>query len=389
VASGATMLRNKRNARHAHAGKADAPTRKALLARRRQRRKRAEQALRKLRADIDWLRGDLHAIDSELVERKLDARTAVFEALMEISLFLEKHGISSGVFHWAVSDADLSRKDTPETIVKERLAEMTRRLRWKRTRPLRRKPTKEKLRELRYDLTWLRNDLVAIEREFESGHWTQRWATLCALELMARFFSRQAVSKPVLARLNSVRKSVRRPREKGRPGRKSDSVLVRQLKGRLAAIARLFMESGFSRDEAADRVSRQTPPEVAIQLSSKGFISPRAVKNYMDRYDCGPGLLKKFEHASERKRFETIFKKRPRRRWREEPRFMRQQVKFLMENTPKRLPEKDAPEKNDQTWHALAGLQGFAVQMYLVATARAEGYSFSPDEFLKRLFLDP
>jgi hypothetical protein len=195
--------------------------------------------------------------------------------------------------------------------------------------------------------------IVGIDRNFEAGESTQGWATLCVLNRIAHFFSQQAFSKPVLSCLISgLGKRVRRPRGKRSPGRKPDSALVRELRGRLAAIARLFMKSGLSRDEAAGRVARQTPPELATLLSSKGFISPRTVKHYMDQYDCGPGLLTKFEQASERKRFETIFKKQRRRRSKDQ---VRRQLNFLMENTPKKLPEKDEPWKSRQTWRVLPG----------------------------------
>jgi len=85
------------------------------------------------------------------------------------------------------------------------------------------------------------------------------------------------------------------------------AVLVTEVKGSLAAIARVQMEAGLGREQAAALVARKVPAELASRLSSKRFITGRAIEEYMDLYDCGSRPLEKFEQGRERKRFISIF----------------------------------------------------------------------------------
>src|SRR5262249_46317669 len=95
--------------------------------------------------------------------------------------------------------------------------------------------------------------------------------------------------------------------DKKTAGRKPDSIHAQELKGSLACIAGLQMALGMQRHDAAAWVARNLPSELASRLSLKSFITTRAVKEYMDQYDCGPKLLTKFEQSRERQAFEAIF----------------------------------------------------------------------------------
>jgi hypothetical protein len=178
--------------------------------------------------------------------------------------------------------------------------------------------------------------------------------------------------------------------ERKKGGRKRDSAIVQQLKGSLAGIARLQMESGLSRRAAAALVARRIPRPLASRLSSKGFITSRTVLQYMDQYDCGATLLKKFEQPSEREKFKTIFGYREGnddgslRQFRAEGRHLLRQINFLKENTPKRK----LSGYRKGVWkqaNPLTALFGFAREMHLVASARAEGYWPSCDDLFEDL----
>jgi hypothetical protein len=163
-------------------------------------------------------------------------------------------------------------------------------------------------------------------------------------------------------------------------GRKRDSPDVQELKGRLAGIARLQMESGMSREDAAAWVSRKIPAELASRLSSKPFISTRAVKEYMDLYDCGTRVVKKFEQLSEREEFAFTFSLSAENGDSSSDRSVRQ-IEFLRSHAPARKMRMYKRKK----LNPMSGEFGFMMQIYLAASCRAEGYEPSCIEFLKEL----
>ena len=91
-------------------------------------------------------------------------------------------------------------------------------------------------------------------------------------------------------------------------GRKQDTPSVSELKGRIAGIARLQMASGQSRDRgAAAWVARKITSGLASRISSKPFVKASAVKEWMDRYDCGVKILDMFARKDEREAFASLF----------------------------------------------------------------------------------
>jgi len=163
-------------------------------------------------------------------------------------------------------------------------------------------------------------------------------------------------------------------------GRKKDSPDVQELKGRLAGIARLQMEAGMSRENAAAWVSRKIPVELASRLSSKSFITTRAVKEYMDLYDWGTRVVKKFEQLSEREEFACAFSFPAEKGDSSDDRFFRQ-IEFFRSYAPARKIRMYKRKK----LHPVSGEFGFMMQIYLAASCRAEGYEPSCMEFLKDL----
>jgi hypothetical protein len=93
---------------------------------------------------------------------------------------------------------------------------------------------------------------------------------------------------------------------KPRAGRKPDSHQLSTLKGRIAGIARLLIESGQSRNDAAAWVARKIPDRLADRLSSKP-IEASTVKEWMDQCDCGAKILDVFASEEKQKEFETCF----------------------------------------------------------------------------------
>jgi hypothetical protein len=68
-------------------------------------------------------------------------------------------------------------------------------------------------------------------------------------------------------------------------GRKSDNKFVQALKGRLAGMAYVKMQSGMPREQAASWVARNVPSFIARKISSK-LIRPSTVKQWMHQYGC-------------------------------------------------------------------------------------------------------
>jgi hypothetical protein len=101
---------------------------------------------------------------------------------------------------------------------------------------------------------------------------------------------------------------------KPRAGRKGDAPAVSELKGRVAGIARLLIESGqlesgeleSVRNRAAAWVARKIPARLASRLSSKP-IEASTVKEWMDQYDCGANILDVFASEEKQKEFESCF----------------------------------------------------------------------------------
>jgi hypothetical protein len=239
------------------------------------------------------------------------------------------------------------------------------------------KRAEQKPPELRDEMARLRDELYEIDSQLTGSSLQMLTAQAAAMDRIWWFLLGRNIYS------HAFGSAVHRARRK-KPGRRQDSVPFQRLKGALAAIVRLEMESGRSRKDAAkyvaNRIPRAMPQWVASAISSmKGAITSSALLQYMDLYDCGPKLLKKFEDSDNRKKFAAIFRTyddydRARNRRHE------QRVIFLRENTPltkRRMygrHEKLDPEP---------GLSGFACVMYVVACARAGDYVPSCDELLE------
>jgi hypothetical protein len=129
------------------------------------------------------------------------------------------------------------------------------------------------------------------------------------------------------------------------------------------------MASGMSRDQAARWVARTIPKDLASQLSSKGFITVRTVRKYLELYDCGTHLLKLFEHPREREAFARIFR-HPLSE--DDDAGHEARLKYIREHTPPKKLEMLLRRGIDPS-----GIIGFINQMYLEAVDRAEVHDSS------------
>jgi hypothetical protein len=224
--------------------------------------------------------------------------------------------------------------------------------------------------------------LADIDMQVKAGKLPERTAMIYALWSVEDFLRLLGYHGGVLYQLHldlgALKHSVTTPTlkaDKKAAGRKPDSIHVQELKGRLAGIARLQMSLGMSRHGAAVWVARNIPSELASRLSSKSFITTRAVKEYMDQYDCGPKLLTKFEQSRERQAFED------RTRRSDDNHFPTEQIKFLRAQVP---PKKMDMHRRRGT-NPLGGLFGFAFQIYIGALFLAEGINPPCEDLIKEL----
>jgi hypothetical protein len=232
-------------------------------------------------------------------------------------------------------------------------------------------------------------DLVDIDTQVKGGKLPERTAMIYALWSVERFLRTLGYHGGVLYQLHldlgALKHGVTAPAlqaDKKAAGRKPDSADVQELKGRVAGIARLQMALGMSRHDAAAWVARNIPRELASRLSSKSVITTRAVKEYMDLYDCGPKLLTKFEHPREREAFEVIF---DRTRRSDNNHFPIEQIRFLRAQVPPKKMDMYRDRDRDRGINRLGGLFGFAFQMYIGGLFLAEGLDPPCKDLIKEL----
>ena len=178
-------------------------------------------------------------------------------------------------------------------------------------------------------------ELKEIDQELQSGSMidsatgtnfsdpsaAERMAAIYAVDAVQSFLMSEGACCKVLVRLSNDLQQLRFGVASGaltavRPpaGRKGDAPAVSELKGRVAGIARLLIESGqlesgkleSVRNRAAAWVARKIPARLASRLSSKP-IEASTVKEWMDQYDCGANILDVFASEEKQKEFESCF----------------------------------------------------------------------------------
>jgi hypothetical protein len=181
--------------------------------------------------------------------------------------------------------------------------------------------------ELHRKFTALIQELGEIDEQLESGSMidittgtnfsepsaAERMAMIYAVDAVHSFLMSGGAGCKVLFQLSHDLQQLRFGLASGaltavkpRAGRKRDSFKVSGLKGGLAGIARLRMDSGDSRNDAAAWVARNIPDQLASRLSSKP-IGASTAKEWMDQYDCGAKVLDVFSSEEKQKEFESCF----------------------------------------------------------------------------------
>jgi hypothetical protein len=243
--------------------------------------------------------------------------------------------------------------------------------------------TFSKRQKLYRDFTALVRELADIDAQLEAGSLidvatgeklsdpsaAERSAAISALDAVNYFLNSERIHCRILYQLHiylnelrfGITTAVLRP-PKPRGGRKQDSAEVSTLKGGIAAIARLQMASGQSRDQAAAWVARKISSALASRLSSKPFIKAGAVKEWIDRYDCGAKILEMFTRDDERKAFESCFPVSTAADEDSTDRYLRQ-MEFLRDHVPE-----------NKRCNPMHGVRGFMIVLHSGALYLAEGY---------------
>jgi hypothetical protein len=158
--------------------------------------------------------------------------------------------------------------------------------------------------------------LAEIERNWRSGADTERDAMIKQLDAVVDFLPLRdyALLYRLHCDLNELRFGFQAPylkADKKNKGRKQESRDIQYLKGQLAGVARVQMEAGMSRREAATWVANKISPPgtrhetnvLASRVASRP-VAARTVLQWMDDYDCGPQC--DMEDESTRRDFERL-----------------------------------------------------------------------------------
>jgi hypothetical protein len=223
----------------------------------------------------------------------------------------------------------------------------------------------------------------ATGESFSDPSAAERWAMIFALDAVNRFLLFQGIHSRLLYQLgidlDALRFGIASPLLtplRARAGRKQDSRVVSELKGRIARIARLQMASGQSRDHAAAWAARKITPALASRLSSKQVIQASAVKEWMDRYDCGTKILDMFARNDGREAFESCFLVSNAADEGTTNRFIRQ-MEFLRQHVPE-----------NKRLNPIHGLLGFMIEAYSGALHFAHLVEGHHQPNFNQLFID-
>jgi hypothetical protein len=224
----------------------------------------------------------------------------------------------------------------------------------------------QELKEIDQDLQSGSMIDIAAGTNFSDPSAAERMAIIYAIDAVQSFLASEGAWCKVLFRLSHDLQQLRFGVASGsltavkpRAGRKGDAPAVSELKGRVAGIARLLIESGQSRNDAAAWIARKIPDRLADRLSSKP-IEASTVKEWMDQYDCGANILDVFASEEKQREFESCFATPTEVDGAEEEDAIDRTVRlwaFLREHVPE--------HKKQKRRNSISGMKGFMIEIYI------------------------